>query len=131
MKILMSGGNGKFAQAFIKANQDHNIFAPKKKTMDVTKISAIEEAILNYNPDIFLHAGAFTRPMAKHEEFPEISIKSNIIGTSNVAVVCIKHKIKLIYISTDYVYPGTDGNYEENDALLPFNKYGWSKMGGE
>ena len=50
----------------------------------------------------------------------------------------MKHNIKLVYISTDYVYPGTDGDYNEDDALSPFignsdgvTKYGWSKLGGE
>ena len=43
----------------------------------------------------------------------------------------LKKKIKLIYISTNYLYPGTKGNYKETDALLPWNNYGWSKLGGE
>ena len=44
---------------------------------------------------------------------------------------CIKNNIKLIYISTDYVYPGITGDYKENDSVLPFTNYGWSKLGGE
>ena len=40
-------------------------------------------------------------------------------------------KIKLIYLSTGYVYPGTKGNYKENEPVLPWNNYGWSKLGGE
>ena len=39
--------------------------------------------------------------------------------------------IKLVYISTDYVYPCTEGNYSENSALFPVNEYAWSKLGGE
>ena len=39
--------------------------------------------------------------------------------------------IKVIYLSTSYVYPGTKGNYNENDALKPWNNYSWSKLGGE
>ena len=39
--------------------------------------------------------------------------------------------IKLIYFSTSYVYPGTKGNYSENEPLLPSNNYSWSKLGGE
>ena len=64
--------------------------------------------------------------------------EANIIGTSNVVLACMKYNIKLVYISTDYVYPGTDGDYNEDDALSPFmgksdgvTKYGWSKLGGE
>ena len=45
--------------------------------------------------------------------------------------VCNKLKIKLIYFSTNYVYPGVKGNYLEKDPLLPVNNYAWSKLGGE
>jgi dTDP-4-dehydrorhamnose reductase len=69
--------------------------------------------------------------MVKHIESPDASIKNNIIGTSNVVLACIEYNIKLIYISTDYVYPCTEGNYSEEDPLLPVNEYAWSKLGGE
>ena len=55
----------------------------------------------------------------------------NIIGTANVTRSCSLLKIKLIYFSTNYVYPGKTGNYKENDSLKPFNNYAWSKLGGE
>ena len=42
-----------------------------------------------------------------------------------------KKYVKLIYFSTNYVYPGTRGNYKESDSLLPVNNYAWSKLGGE
>ena len=58
-------------------------------------------------------------------------INTNIIGTANLVNVCFKLKIKLIYFSTSYVYPGKKGNYKETDALLPWNNYAWSKLGGE
>jgi len=59
------------------------------------------------------------------------SIDLNIIGTANIVKICSKLKIKLIYFSTNYVYPGTLGNYKENSPLLPINNYAWSKLGGE
>ena len=58
-------------------------------------------------------------------------INLNIIGTSNLVMVCKKYNIKFVYFSTNYVYPGTKGNYKETDPVLPFNNYGWSKLGGE
>ena len=39
--------------------------------------------------------------------------------------------IKLVYFSTNYVYPGIKGNYSENDPVFPVNNYAWSKLGGE
>ena len=44
---------------------------------------------------------------------------------------CVGTKIKIIYLSTNYIYPGKKGNYKETDPLLPWNNYGWSKLGGE
>ena len=54
-----------------------------------------------------------------------------MIGTANITKVCSKLNIKLIYFSTNYVYPGKKGNYSETDPLLPVNNYAWSKLGGE
>ena len=59
------------------------------------------------------------------------SINLNIIGTANLVKICSELKIKLIYFSTSYVYPGTKGNYHEYDPVLPWNNYAWSKLGGE
>ena len=45
--------------------------------------------------------------------------------------MCKKYKIKLIYFSTNYIYPYKKGNYKEDQPVLPINNYAWSKMGGE
>ena len=59
------------------------------------------------------------------------SISINIIGTSNLVNLCEKYGIKLIYFSTNYVYPFKKGTYKENHPVLPINNYAWSKLGGE
>ena len=66
-----------------------------------------------------------------HEKNINLSIDKNIIGTCNIVKVCKILNIKLIYLSTAYVYPGFKGSYKETDALLPYNNYAWSKLGGE
>ena len=130
-KILISGGNGKFAKQLVKFNTNHKLFTPSKNEMNVTDIKNIDSFVCKVNPNIFIHAGAMTRPMVIHENDPDKSIINNIIGTSNVVLVCMKYNIKLIYISTDYVYPEIPGCYKETDPVLPHTKYGWSKLGGE
>lgn len=138
-KLLISGGNGKFAQSVVKQRGEHLVFAPPKSRMDITRLEDIDAAIEIYKPDIFLHAAAYTRPMNKHHKNADTSIQNNIIGTCNVVLACMKNNTKLVYISTDYVYPGIHGSYNENNALSPFvgkkfdgvAKYGWSKLGGE
>lgn len=129
--ILISGGSGLLGQHLIKFNKKFNIVAPSSMDMNIEDINSVEKQIIESKADIFFHAAAYTRPMIKHDENPQKSIETNIIGTSNVAIACIKHKIKLVFVSTDYVYPGNNGNYSEDAPIKPINKYAWSKMAGE
>ena len=69
--------------------------------------------------------------MKIHEKQISKSIDLNIIGTANLVKEVSKLGIKLIYLSTSYVYPGTKGNYKETDPVKPWNNYSWSKLGGE
>lgn len=131
MKILISGGNSRFAAELMKCDTQHNLIPLSKQDMDITDIKSIQAAIDKYHPDVFLHTAALSRPMAVHTENPDVSIQVNIIGTSNCVLSCIKNNLKFVYISTDYVYPGVSGNYKESDGLQPVNKYAWSKLGGE
>ena len=130
-KILISGGDGNFAKEIKKQNIVHNVFAPTKADMNICNYQEVVSQIRVFKPDIFLHAAALTRPMVRHTDDPRLSISTNIIGTSNVCLACMNSNTKLIYISTDYVYPGLYGNYKETDSLSPINYYGWSKLGGE
>jgi len=129
--ILLTGGSGLLGKELQRINKKFNLIAPPSNEMNIEEISQIEAQISANHPDVFLHCGALTRPMSIHDESPDKSIKINIIGTSNVVLACMKHDLKLVFISTDYVYPGNDGNYKEQDALNPSNKYAWSKLGGE
>ena len=130
-KILISGGGGNLAKEIVKANKSYNILSLSKSQLNICNKDELDKIISEIKPDIFIHTAALTRPMVKHIKSPDASIKNNIIGTSNVVLTCIKYNIKLIYISTDYVYPCTDGNYSEEDPLMPVNEYAWSKLGGE
>ena len=130
-KILISGGGGNLAKEIVKANKSYNILSLSKSQLNICNKDELDKIISEIKPDIFIHTAALTRPMVKHIKSPDASIKNNIIGTSNVVLTCIKYNIKLIYISTDYVYPCTNGNYSEEDSLMPVNEYAWSKLGGE
>ena len=131
--ILISGGYGRYAKTVnsIADKSRYEILLLSKDEMNVTDLHSVERAIDNYKPDYFVHAAALTRPMINHKLNPSKSILNNIIGTSNVTIACLNSCTKLIYLSTDYVYPGKDGDYSESSPLLPVNKYAWSKLGGE
>ena len=131
-KIIFTGGSGKFGRIFKKFNfKRKNIYYPSSDTFDVTSLKKMEKFVKKIKPKFIIHSAAISRPMELHEKKIEKSISTNIIGTSNLVNLCHKYKIKLIYFSTNYVYPSKKGNYKENNAILPFNNYGWSKLGGE
>jgi dTDP-4-dehydrorhamnose reductase len=130
-KILFTGGFGKFGNIFQSIFKLPNIFFPKKKEFNILNIKQMEKYLYKVRPKILIHAAAISRPMKIHETDIEKSIKTNIIGTSNVVLVCNKFKIKLIYFSTNYIYPASKHPQKETDTLLPINNYAWSKLGGE
>ena len=130
-KIVITGGVGRFAQVLKKDNKKLNILYPGKKELDILDLNSIKKYLKKNKPQYLIHAAALSRPMNIHDKQISTSINLNIIGTANIVKVCSDLKIKLIYFSTGYVYEGRDGNYKETDAVLPFNNYAWSKLGGE
>ena len=131
MKILFTGSNGRFGSQFKKITKLKNIIYPTKKEFNILKINSLNKYLKKHRPKIIIHAAGLSRPMDIHEKNINLSIDKNIIGTCNIVKVCTKFNIKLIYLSTNYVYPGITGNYHEKDSLLPYNNYAWSKLGGE
>ena len=130
-KIVVTGGNGRFAQSLKKIKSKYNFVYPSKNKLDITYTNSIIRFLKKTKPKSVLHLAGLSRPMIDHEKKITKSINLNIIGTSNLVNACSKLKIKLIYFSTSYVYPGKKGNYRECDAVLPWNNYAWSKLGGE
>ena len=131
LRILFTGGNGRFGKYFQKIKSKYIFYFPTKKELNILDIISIEKYIKKTKPKILIHAAALSRPMKMHQKEISKSIDLNIIGTANITKICSKYNIKLIYFSTSYVYPGTKGNYKETDSLLPINHYAWSKLGGE
>jgi len=129
--ILLTGGNGRFANVLKKTNKFLNFYFASKKECNILDIKSIDKLIKKINPKIIIHCAALSRPMNIHEKNISKSIDLNIIGTANITKASEKNKIKLIYFSTGYVYEGKKGNYSEKDPVKPFNNYGLSKLGGE
>jgi len=129
--ILVTGGNGRFAQVLKKENKILNLKFLLKNELDILNLKSIERCLLKYKPKMLFHCAGLSRPMYLHDEDISKSIDLNIIGTANVVKVCSKYNIKIIYFSTGYVYEGEKGNYSEKDPVKPFNNYGLSKLGGE
>jgi len=130
-KIVITGGDGRFAQILKKDNNKLDILYPGKKELNVVDINSIKKYLKKNKPKYLIHAAALSRPMSIHDKQISKSIDLNIIGTANIVKACSDLKIKLIYFSTGYVYEGKIGDYKEKDPVLPVNNYAWSKLGGE
>ena len=135
-KILITGGAGRFAHHIKKiceGDENYKLLLPTKQDMDFRDLENCKRYFEEHKNDFdyVIHSGGLSSPMVRHKKYPTDSIQKNIIGTANVAVICEKYNKKMIYISTNYVYPGIEGNYTEESELKPFNNYGWSKLGGE
>ena len=122
---------GRFGNCLKNIKTNHTIFFPTKKTFDILNTINLKKYLKAIKADIVIHLAGLSRPMSIHEKDIKKSIELNIIGTANITKICSELKIKLIYFSTNYVYPGIKGNYSETDGLLPVNNYAWSKLGGE
>jgi dTDP-4-dehydrorhamnose reductase len=90
----------------------------------------MKKYVESHGCDLLIHAAAFTSPPLIEKD-PLKALEVNIVGTSNVVKLCMEFGIRLIYLSTDYVFEGDRGNYKETDPVYPVNKYAWSKLGGE
>ena len=130
-KILVTGGDGRFAKVLKIKNKNLDLYFASKKDCNILNIKSISNIVKKVKPDIILHTAGLSRPMKIHEKDINKSIALNIIGTANLVQVCNIFNIKIIYFSTNYVYEGKKGNYKETDPVKPFNNYGLSKLGAE
>jgi len=130
-KIVITGGTGRFGALLKQKKNSNKLFFPNKKELNILDFKSIKKYLFKKKPDILIHLAGLSRPMAIHDKDIKKSIDLNIIGTANITKACEEKDIKLIYFSTNYVYPGIKGNYKETESLLPVNSYAWSKLGGE
>jgi dTDP-4-dehydrorhamnose reductase/SAM-dependent methyltransferase len=128
MKILLLGGSGALGTELQKL--DSKILCPTSDQVDITDLHGLTDYVSFHDPDIIINAAAITDNRII-EKTPYSAIETNIKGAANVALVCVYSNIRLVYISTDYIYKGDKGNYKETDEILPFNLYSWTKLGGE
>ena len=130
-KIVVTGGSGRFGTHLKQQKSKNILYFPNKKELNILNLKNIHKYLKKIKPDVLIHLAGLSRPMIEHNVNIKRSIDLNIIGTANITKVCYDLKIKLVYFSTNYVYPGVKGNYNEKNPVLPVNNYAWSKLGGE
>ena len=127
-RVLVTGGSGLLGQELVKrlplalfpTSTDFNVVDYDQ----MARYDGLKRVMT------VLHAAAFTSP-PKVDQDPVTAIRTNIVGTANVTRLCSERNLKMVYVSTDYVFRGDQGQYAEEDSVYAVNKYAWSKLGGE
>lgn len=127
MKVVVLGGTGLLGNELQKIDKDLICFG---KDVNITDFQKLYEKLMSIRPDIIINAAAEINSIDIGEN-PYKAINTNIIGAANVTKYCLDAKIRLAYISTDYIYNWENGNNKESDKVFPFNEYAWTKLGGE
>ena len=133
MKNLVTGESGQLGYDVCLELQRRGVAHKglSSKELDIRDAAAVQRMLEEYRPDGVIHCAAYTR-VDRAEEEPEACFAVNALGTRNIARACALTGAKLLYISTDYVFPGTGENpYEPEDETGPLSVYGKSKLEGE
>ncbi|MBN3163325.1 dTDP-4-dehydrorhamnose reductase [Pectobacterium brasiliense] len=132
MKILLTGANGQLGRCFQdRLPAEWEILATDTAELDITEIEHVEQTVKQFKPDAIVNAAAYTA-VDKAESEPELAAKINVTGPENLAIVTSKQGIRLVHVSTDYVFDGNATEpYSEDSATNPLSVYGKTKLAGE
>lgn len=136
MKILVTGVKGQLGYDVVNEleKRGHEAIGVDIDEMDITDKVSVDKVINEIGPDGVIHCAAWTAvDLAEDEENVPKVRKVNADGTKNIAQACKNLDIKMIYISTDYVFNGQGTNFWEPDEedFAPLNVYGQTKYEGE
>ncbi|MBO5923609.1 MAG: dTDP-4-dehydrorhamnose reductase [Lentisphaeria bacterium] len=132
MKVMLTGGKGMLGRTLCRELADFEVVATDLPEADITDSAGFEKLLQSIKPDAVIHCAAMTA-VDKCESEIDLAYKLNAVGTANVARACHKNDVRLIAISTDYVFAGnSDKPYNEFDSANGGNTvYGKSKFAGE
>ena len=137
MRVLVTGAKGQLGTDVMDQLNANNIEAVgiDREELDIVDKKACEEFFEKANAekriDAVIHCAAYTA-VDKAEDEQELSYNINALGTENIALACKKFDMKLMYISTDYVFNGQgERPWEPDDEREPLNVYGKTKYEGE
>lgn len=133
MKILVTGAKGQLGYDVVNEleKRGHEPLGVDIEEMDITDAQAVREDITAAGVDAVVHCAAYTAVDAA-EDNEALCRKVNVAGTENIAKVCKDLDIKMVYISTDYVFDGEGKRpWEPDDKQNPQSVYGQTKYEGE
>lgn len=133
-KILITGANGQLGTELRNLLDERGVAydAFDAKYMDITDQQAVDAKFDALKPAVVYHCAAYTAVDKAEDEGKQVNWRVNEDGTRNVAAAAKRVGAKLVYISTDYVFDGTNSDeYQVDDPTNPKNEYGKAKLAGE
>lgn len=132
MRILMTGARGQIGSQIRKMlPDDWELIATDSKTLDITNASSVENMLSGFQPDIVMNTAGYTNVDGAENDL-EKAFAINAQGVFNLARSANQHGVRMLHLSTDYVFDGTKYTpYTESNYPNPLNIYGKSKLAGE
>jgi dTDP-4-dehydrorhamnose reductase len=134
MNILVTGAGGQLGQDCLRViGEKHTVHGRTSGQLDITKLEQVQREIRMLQPDALVNCAAYTA-VDKCETEQEACWAVNAQGAGHLAEVCAAENVRLIHISTDYVFAGDKPIpqvYTEQDPVGPLSVYGKSKLAGE
>ncbi|WP_228568420.1 dTDP-4-dehydrorhamnose reductase [Campylobacter sputorum] len=131
--VLVTGANGQLGSEIhaLSSHYVYKFYFTDKSKLDITNMESIKEYMQNKNINVIINCAAYTA-VDNAESNQELAFKINTEGVRNLALISKENGIKLIHISTDYVFDGKNFKpYIETNIASPQNIYGKSKLDGE
>ena len=137
MRILVTGARGMLGHEVVSTleMQGHEVWGTDvvsaEEPLDITRPDQIRYAIASFRPEWIVNCAAYTN-VDGAEDHEQEALLLNAKGPEMLAFACKKNSVRLLHISTDYVFDGTKtAPYNEEDLPSPINVYGVSKLAGE
>jgi len=144
--ILVTGSNGLLGQkitSVILQQKQFKLIATSKglnrfqiaegydyAEMDILDPAQVREVIVKYKPDAIIHTAALTN-VDKCEAERELAYRLNVEAVHTLVAICEEFNIQLVHLSTDFIFDGAAGPYDELDAPNPLSYYGLTKLEAE
>lgn len=132
MKILITGATGQLGCELLQQIPNgYQVTGLSSKKLDITNQEMVQHAVTKFAPDIIVNTAAYTAvDLAETKQKQAFAVNSQ--GVENLAVAAVNNNAKLIHISTDFIFDGTQSHpYRPEAKPAPMNIYGKSKLQGE
>jgi len=134
-RLLITGATGLLGRSILSIidKDKYVILTPTSSQLNVKDNKSVNRYFQANKVDTCIHSAALTNVgnIEKEIKITQEAIYTNTVGTANILMCCMENNAKMVYISTDHVFDGQEGNYSKNDKINPLSKYAKTKAAGE